>query len=320
MSQDCELSSESSRIKPNEADAKREIDAVLQGFESAGADRGVYYLSTSITTGRRELELLSRLDCRTRAELRARYHDAWTNEVLHPNERDALLQADLFAETVALGLLVINPARIKFEHWTQDHYDLLWSELIRRFPLTIVATPGWQYSRGARLEIQLAIDLGVAVVDIAGAVQDEDSLVASSNTADAEIESRKWHFEDVTLPKLLPNAENDGRRSTQHVVEPPESHARQVFVWLARERNYQVSKFGTTRDDEHTLQHGLSPDAWWTTQLEMYYHRARVLGLEHENGRQALAKYVATGCGMLESVVRSYGRLPNPGVPSGEIS
>src|SRR6266446_6310410 len=120
-----------------------EIEAILQGFASAGADRGVYYLSTAITTGRRELELVEALGCHSRADLRRSHPERWTESVKRANERDALLNADIFAETVALGLLVVNPARITFGHWEQQNYDALWTRLIREFPVIVVATPAW---------------------------------------------------------------------------------------------------------------------------------------------------------------------------------
>lgn len=303
--------------------ASTEIDAILQGFAAAGADRGLYYLSTAITTGRRELELLERLGCKSRAELRTNHSSEWQTAVVAPNERDALLNADIFAETVSLGLLVVNPARINLRHWEQDHYDELWTRLIEDFPVVVVATPGWEFSRGARLEVQLAIQLEIQVLDVTGAALAPKTLIAMAESADAEIELRGWRFEGVELPpldvRLAGASSRTPVRRFEIRSEPAEAFARQVFVWLARERNYQLKKFGVELDDEHTMQFGLAADGWWSRQLESYYHRARVLGIDQMNGRQALAKYVATACGLLESVVRVYGRLPAPGVPSGEI-
>ena len=100
--------------------------------------------------------------------------------------------------------------------------------------------------------------------------------------------------------------------------EEPISPATKTFDWLQAERGYQVRKFGTDNDDEHT-QAGLDYDAWWWHQLVNYYHRAKVLGLETPVGRQALAKFVATGCGLLESVIRVHGDIPPAGVSSGNI-
>src|SRR5262245_8581987 len=295
-----------------------ETKAILQGFEAAGADRGVYYLSTPITTGRREFELMDRLGCVSRAALRSQHGDQWRSDVVGANERDARLHADVIAETVALGLLVVNPARITLGHWEQDHYDDLWERLIRTFPVRVVAAPGWEFSRGCRVEVQLAIELGIDVIDVGGRSLNPRDLARLATTADDEIMDRGWLFGADPLPAIRGTSADPGHE-VELPSEPDAGFARQVFVWLAHERDYQLKKFGVQQDDAHTREHGVSPDGWWTQQLDNYYHRARVLGLEHPNGRQALAKFVATACGLLESVVRLYGSLPVPGVPSGQL-
>lgn len=91
-----------------------------------------------------------------------------------------------------------------------------------------------------------------------------------------------------------------------------------VRQWLAKEREYTIRKFGLDLDNQHTQEWGGTPGDWWDTQFDNYLGRANVLGLNTPGGRQALAKYVATAVGMLESAVRLYGPLPKPGVPSGE--
>lgn len=87
-----------------------------------------------------------------------------------------------------------------------------------------------------------------------------------------------------------------------------------VRQWLAIERGYTIEKFGVDLDNQH-LREGF---AWWEQQFLNYFHRAQVLGLDTPGGRQAAAKFVATAVGMLEAVVREFGPLPKPGVPSGE--
>lgn len=88
-----------------------------------------------------------------------------------------------------------------------------------------------------------------------------------------------------------------------------------VREWLRKERQYTIQKFGLDADDEHT---NIYVGDWWEQQLNNYLYRARVLGIDSINGRQALAKFVATGVGMLEACVRKYGPLPIPGVTSGD--
>ena len=83
--------------------------------------------------------------------------------------------------------------------------------------------------------------------------------------------------------------------------------------WLGDEHIYERAKFAPQIDDAKTLG---APERWDET-IEMYLHRARVLGLDNPAGRQAIAKAAVTCIGYLESVVRVHGPLPEPGVPSG---
>ena len=90
-----------------------------------------------------------------------------------------------------------------------------------------------------------------------------------------------------------------------------------VRLWLADEWPYQSSKFAAGADARATQSFGTDDDEW-RHRLDMYYHRAKVQGLDLPNGRQALAKFVATAVAMLDSVIEEHGELPEPGVPSGE--
>ena len=95
-----------------------------------------------------------------------------------------------------------------------------------------------------------------------------------------------------------------------------------VEQWLRDERAYTIDKFGLASDDQHTIEfyHGLPAPkpSWWDQQFDNYLGRAFTLGLDTPGGRQAAAKFVATAMGFLESVVRQFGPLPEPGVTSGE--
>lgn len=96
-----------------------------------------------------------------------------------------------------------------------------------------------------------------------------------------------------------------------------------VISWLRGERYYTLEKFGSSQDKQHVRdfedKEKDNEIAWWTQQLRNYFYRAWVLGLDTPVGRQALAKFVSTGAGMLAAAVQEYGELPKPGVPSGEI-
>lgn len=103
-----------------------------------------------------------------------------------------------------------------------------------------------------------------------------------------------------------------------------------VLDWLKDEAQYQANKFGdgnfAENDIKRTPQFGYQrknfdtpyEDTYWYNQLNQYLHRAYVLGVDTPVGRQALAKFAATALGLVESAVRVYGELPEPGVTSGE--
>lgn len=94
-----------------------------------------------------------------------------------------------------------------------------------------------------------------------------------------------------------------------------------VEEWLDSElRNYVFTKFDPKADAEHVYEFTnseIGTDTWFDIQLHQYLDRAKLIGLDTSNGRQALGKFVATAMGMLIAAVDKYGELPEPGVPSG---
>lgn len=293
-------------------------DVVLEAFEAAGAEAGVVYVTVPITSGRREFALLHELDC-SRDRLRTQFRDRWLDEVVRPNEEDARLYVQQVRSTFACRL-VIDPSRLHVAEWTQDDFDKLWTTLIERHGRVMVVTPEWAFSRGARLEVALALSLGIPMSDPWGNSLTRSDLAAMLQQAEVELREAGWSPESIRtlLPEVIP-AEI---RKEALAVEPPpplfEIAATQAFAWLVAERRYQLDKFGVELDDEHTRQ-GLHQDGWWWRQLTNYFGRAHVLNLANPSGRQALAKFTATACGLLESAIRVYGELPEPGVPSGEL-
>lgn len=102
-------------------------------------------------------------------------------------------------------------------------------------------------------------------------------------------------------------------------VRPERSQIRQ---WVRQERVYADNKFdGMQRGDhdEEMKESGIEEDSWWYNQIMQYVDRARMFGLETPKGRQAMGKCYMTLGGMLESMVRVHGRMPEGGVPSGEV-
>lgn len=95
------------------------------------------------------------------------------------------------------------------------------------------------------------------------------------------------------------------------------------LLWLKTEwENYADPKFTASRPghDMEMAHAGIADDSWWYNQFAQYIQRARVLGIENPNGRQALAKCCAALTGCIESMIRVHGPLPEPGHSSGYIN
>jgi len=88
---------------------------------------------------------------------------------------------------------------------------------------------------------------------------------------------------------------------------------RYIVQWLIDENTYERGKTTTEVDDKRTT----DEFGDWHMLVGDYLHRAQVLGLANPGGRQAVAKATTVMLGCLESVVRVYGPLPEPGYSSG---
>ena len=291
------------------------LEQLLEAYESVGAHEGVVYVSVPITSGRREFELMRELGC-TRSELHSTHRQRWLEEVIRPNEETADIMTSQARATFP-GRVVVDPSRVHVSTWSADEYDRLWTTLIETYAKVLVVTPGWAFSRGAWVEVNLALRLGIEVRDPWGRELGVGDLKAIVEEAERDLDAMGW--DEAARRVLLPAFGAGPLAAPPEPAEPdPAAAAADVFAWLVAERRYQLHKFGTALDDEHTRA-GLATDGWWWQQLTNYFHRAGVLSLDTVLGRQALAKFVATACGLLESAVRVYGPLPPPGVPSGEV-
>ena len=295
---------------------------LLEAFQAAGADDGLVYVSVPITSGPRELRLMSELKS-TREQLRSEHRARWLSEVVHPNEQEALTHA---ARVRALfpQHLVVEPARLHVSDWTQTEYGTFWETLIREFALRLIATPDWAFSSGSRQEVKIALEINLPILDIQGTQMSVNDLEAADKAARQY--ARDLGLSNEEIDELLPwtGFSPEGALSTdsdwlaearrEAMINRATS---EVFGWLRAERALQLTAYGPERDDEHTLE-GLEAEGWWSNQLEHYLERARTLGIETPEGRQALAKFVATSIALLESSVRLYGWLPRAGVRIGD--
>jgi hypothetical protein len=92
-------------------------------------------------------------------------------------------------------------------------------------------------------------------------------------------------------------------------------HFEDAMTWLRIERElYQARKWDYEDEDKEWTHER------WIEQINMYLHRAKVLGLDNPLGRQAAAKATATCVAMFENLFANFKTVPMPGVASGEIT
>lgn len=112
-----------------------------------------------------------------------------------------------------------------------------------------------------------------------------------------------------------------------------------LYEWIVAEEVYVHGKFKDERG-KHDATWADGFDTFWYGQIVQYYDRAKAFfeaaaakraeGSDaghaaaarflEMKGQQALAKAMMTAKGCVESSIRTFGNMPAPGVPSGEIS
>ncbi len=288
---------------------------LVQAMVAAGVSgRNVVYVSVPITSGVREVELMKKLGLRSAVEARQADPALWEREVFDANERDALASATRVREATWLpkGFIVVDPSRMSISGWDQDDYNRFWVRLMFEHVRYLVATPGWEYSRGARTEVGYALTFPedqLQVVDQDGRRAEHEHLVTQAEHARASIRELGWSATEVDryLPPLA--------QQRPDLVPSAQS---QTFEWLIAERRFQVRQFGSEHDDRHLREGGLDPSAWWSTQLARYLARVRTGDLSDVGTRTELAKFAATAVALVESAIRVYGPIPRPKQPEPE--
>lgn len=133
--------------------------AALQALASIDLHDAIY-VACPITSGRRELDLMLALSQFDRDALRREHPVRWKREVLEANKAKARLAVATARHRYPVSN-VINPAEFEIDGLDQADYDALCAEIIRCHVGRLVFADGWQYSRGARKEARLAIELSL---------------------------------------------------------------------------------------------------------------------------------------------------------------
>jgi hypothetical protein len=135
----------------------------MQAFAAIDLSDAVY-VACPVSSGRRELDLMADLSLFDRDHLRGHHTTRWRLEVLEPN-KNAAVAAVTAARARHPRRSVINPSEFELDGLTQPDYDSLCADIIKGHVGHLVLADGWQFSRGARIEAALALELGRSVED-----------------------------------------------------------------------------------------------------------------------------------------------------------
>lgn len=279
-------------------------ETFLEGLRCVGGNLGVVYVTVPITTGRRYFRLKQRL--RDGEIPHGRFEALLETEVIGPNRSDAESWADQ-ARNAFRGRVVLDPSRLERAGWSQSHYNELWSRVIDGFVDTLVATPSWAFSAGARLEIQTGVLTNRRVADLNGSDYSRAALSDDVDRAREELLSWGWSTSEAfeAIPDLnFPHVEVE-----QFGVEL--GAWRDAFGWVHDDVNEYTRDrvvYPIEDDDRRTL-NGLSAPGGWIERLEKYLNAAMSHGPASNQGRVELGSLVGVSIGMLRSIWRIHGPL-----------
>lgn len=178
----------------------RRLDLILQGLRAAEIQDATY-MACPITSGYRELSLMLDLGVTDRTDLRRRHSRRWRAEVFDANVADARAVAHTIR--ARSGKPVIDPTHFEAPGLTQDDYDALCGAVIKGHVREVALAPGWQYSRGARLEVKLALSQGKSITDVYGRAMASALLRDCAADADTTIRRMGLCSENGKLLPLL---------------------------------------------------------------------------------------------------------------------
>ena len=144
---------------------------------------------------------MAKLSLFDRDQLRTAHGVRWQHDVLQPNKMAAVASVAAARERHG-GRSVINPSEFELDGLTQPDYDALCSEIIRQHVSHFVLADGWQFSRGARLEAMLALELKLDVEDNHGRSLNANQIGTLMSAAISDL--TKAGFPHSIIGGLLP--------------------------------------------------------------------------------------------------------------------
>ncbi len=146
--------------------SKQLRDMLLCAYGSVLSRHGSVYCSAPITSGRRYVEWLQRINKSYEDvdQVMKRHRASHALEVVTPNREHARGVIERLRRS-GNGLVIDPTALPNIPGWGQADWTLLWEEVICRFAGKLAFVEGWEYSNGCAHEFLVAHRLDLATHD-----------------------------------------------------------------------------------------------------------------------------------------------------------
>jgi hypothetical protein len=190
---------------PPVADHFEEVSLLLEALASVVEGRTALYVSSPLTTGPRAFEWHLRNRGGTVGDSSTSRADAFSQDVIEPNRREAAVFARNLRETSRC--IVIDPTAMKdLPGWSQSDYHAYWRYVIQRYVETVVLRNGWMYSSGCAYEFLVAWSSGVRLLDedLAPLTLDQGRSLISDAAEESRARGTRSEFLEKVLHALNP--------------------------------------------------------------------------------------------------------------------
>jgi hypothetical protein len=135
-------------------------------YKSVLDNDGIFYCSAPVTSGKRYINWLERIDKKfiDIDEADEKCREFHYKEVIEPNRKYAnLIIQKLRHKTCRV---VIDPTALPhIPNWTQQDWRFFWQQVIERYVTTVFFIDDWQYSNGCVYEFWVSHRKGIPVFD-----------------------------------------------------------------------------------------------------------------------------------------------------------
>lgn len=94
------------------------------------------------------------------------------------------------------------------------------------------------------------------------------------------------------------------------------------WIEIERDTYANAKKYGEGMPGRVALIESMASEGYngrWSDYITSYLRRVELFGVDSPQGRQAMGKTITTLMHCLETAILTYGPMPEPGQPSGEI-